>query len=178
MSHNIEHATHAASRVDDYVAPVFGRPGSDIPVVGDNATNPVLTVASNHYSPDQREVSFLFYEGFDAANLVVNPWTDSAVHLVGEDLFALRELLNEMPEYAFTRPADPVVKPEPSPWVRGDLVIFDASHIVVTYLRGDEEWKRTSTQSRKANSTRSDETIQDLVDTGRYSVIRKGGVML
>lgn len=178
MSHNIEHATHAASRVDNYVAPVFGSPGSDVPVVGDNATNPVLTVASNHYSSDQREVSFLFYEGFDAAHLVVNPWTEDQVRILDEDLFALRELLNEMPESAFTRPADPVMKPEPSPWVRGDLVIFDGSHAVVTYLRGDEEWKRTSTHSRKATSTRSDETIQDLVDTGRYSVIRKGGVML
>jgi hypothetical protein len=41
------------------------------------------------------------------------------VRVSGQDLFALREMLSELPEKAFVRPADPVVVPR---WTDGDLV--------------------------------------------------------
>jgi len=42
------------------------------------------------------------------------------VDVRGEDLYALREFLAELPEEAFVRPADPVKKPER--WTDGDIV--------------------------------------------------------
>lgn len=42
------------------------------------------------------------------------------VDIRGEDLYALREFLAELPEEAFVRPAEPVEKPER--WTDGDIV--------------------------------------------------------
>jgi hypothetical protein len=60
------------------------------------------------------------------------------VFIEGEDLFALRELLNELPEEAFVRPADPVER-----WSDGDLIrgTRPGTTFVWVYLREGGKWK-------------------------------------
>ena len=73
-----------------------------IPTVG-GGDQTVLTVIDNRGD----EATVRFQRG-----LGINPrlCVDScrATLVQGEDLYALRELLNEMPEEAFVRPADPI----------------------------------------------------------------------
>jgi len=89
---------------DDTRLPSTGHPSGEW-------LNPVLTVSDRH----GRQVSLMVTASigtFDsAAAVVVNPWGQGegpAVRIEGEDLFALRELMAELPESAFVRPADPV----------------------------------------------------------------------
>lgn len=60
---------------------------------------------------------------------------DGATHVYGEDLFALRELLAELPEELFVRPADPVELPD---WVDGDIVttVIPAADFRQSWQRG------------------------------------------
>lgn len=48
------------------------------------------------------------------------PAQQIAVDFMGEDLYALREFLAELPEEAFVRPADPIEKP--ARWTDGDII--------------------------------------------------------
>jgi hypothetical protein len=125
MSHNIDTARNASNNADRFPQ------GDGVPVTGPIWMNPVLTIVGNPYRQDpEPSVTMLFHGGGDLgpAHIVVNPWRadheEQPVHIAGEDLYALRELLNEFPEEAFKRPADPVPAPEPVRWTNGDVVRF------------------------------------------------------
>lgn len=78
----------------------------DVNRVGEDVDHPnrVLTVRDDE-SVGAIEVRILLRND----GIMINPWEDGRnVAIVGEDLYALRELLNELPEEAFVRPADPV----------------------------------------------------------------------
>jgi hypothetical protein len=67
------------------------------------------------------------------------------VGVKGEDLFALRELLNEMPEEAFVRPADPVYVTMEEPLNIGATVRAEDGHVYVRTVlwneRGHKAWR-------------------------------------
>lgn len=79
------------------------------------------------------------------------------VDIAGEDLYALREFLAELPEEAFTRPADPVEKPDR--WSTGDIVeeVFPSTVLPgrVWVRDGDGKWGRRGT-----NLTIDDDSVQ------------------
>lgn len=151
-----------------------------------NYGNPVLTVSHKQNSPaEQREVSFLFR----ADAIMVNPWQDSNVEIRGEDLFALRELLAEIPESAFVRPAEPVDAPR---WASGDVVTFESRNLDSVFTRGPESWVIVR-HDRRSGETEidycSDRTVDQHLDNQRafgftpgenatFTVRRQGGVTL
>lgn len=85
------------------------------------------------------------------------------VDIEGEDLFALREFLSEIPEEAFVRPADPVEKP--ARWTEADVVQEVTQTYVYTWVRGPQVWNAVN---RGGTSSCSDEAVSKLVD-GDYS---------
>lgn len=131
--HNIETLDQANGRGTD----------PRTPGVGKGTASPVLTVTDGDYDRGGATVRILFRGSVFSSSLmgiVINPWTDSKVAITGEDLFALRELLNEMPEEAFVRPADPVVAlPR---WADGDVVRNDTSGYLYERKNG-WWWNRT-----------------------------------
>ena len=137
--HNISPAKFHASvsgygEADSSITPVVDGPWS--------WRNPVLTVANRDHSDGIR---FLFRS--DA--LVVNPWLpeEQRVEIKGQDLYALRELLNEMPEEVFVRPADPAL-PEEHGFALidgdGDLWLFNTRvgrwYLVANLTCSEESW--------------------------------------
>lgn len=92
--------------------------------------------------------------------------------IVGEDLFALREFLNELPEEAFVRPADPVEIPDP--WQPGDVVV--RTDYSTTYVRGPEYWSVhgvTANPRWLGNDRDMDYRLEHW--PGRHGVERRGG---
>lgn len=81
------------------------------------------------------------------------------LNIVGEDLYALREFLAELPEEAFVRPADPVEKPER--WTKDDVVQEISGDATYTYVRGPLTW---SFGHIGGTSSCSDEAVSRLVD--------------
>jgi hypothetical protein len=141
MSHSIQTSGVASDTYDSS--------DDGVPVVGPMWQNPVLTIADTpDYKGRQRQVTMLFHGGHhpEDAMVVLNPWhADSAeapVRIVGEDLFALRELLAEMPAEAFHRPADPVEVPVDHGYLEGDVI---TCHPIKSVYRrqADGEWIRT-----------------------------------
>lgn len=61
-----------------------------------------------------------YHKGLKIKVRRVEGGTPGPVEIQGEDLYALREFLAELPEEAFVRPAEPVEKPER--WTDGDIV--------------------------------------------------------
>lgn len=109
--------------------------------------NPVLTVRSrdSENAETGREVRFLFATD----GIVVNPWGPRNLEdrldrdegpyclIVGEDLFALRELLAEIPEEAFVRPADP--EPESYCFIDGDYGLWVYSDHNQSWHYGEDD---------------------------------------
>ena len=158
--HNIATVRAASTAFDTIDTTVPGLDGSY------SFDNPVLTVANPTAWADKvREVSFLL----KADGIVVNPWTEHRVEVLREDLFALRELLNEIPEESFVRPADPVAKPEPV-WTDGDVVLTDSPSQVV-WIRHHGVWNLPHgvTGSRDVD----DETMTQMVALHGWTVIRQ-----
>lgn len=100
------------------------------------ADYPVLTICDG----EGREAS-IYVRGPEASSpaLVLNPWTSEAVIITGEDLFALREIMNELPESAFRVPAPATKVPQ---WIEGDRVIASNSDgkNAWLYVRGPVNW--------------------------------------
>lgn len=163
MAHNI--TTKSDRRPGDSL--LEGKIGAALPIEGDS----VLVVKA-----DARglagQVTFLFHQGNDlrSPSVVLHPWnTDDqqALAITGEDLYAFRELLNELPEEAFVRPKDPV---EESRWTDGDIV-KPGLHSTVTYIRRDGEWFRVSKGAVRPDDLHSDKVISELVDLAGYAVV-------
>lgn len=93
----------------------------------------------------------------------------------GEDLFAFRELLNELDESAFVEPG-----PSRVAWVDGDLMIYRGKHIVLSYSRRNGQWDRLrfhlgTGESRLIESGWDDESIEYMLDNMCYELVRRGG---
>ena len=143
------------------------RHGVDAPTVGEFWNEPVLTVENRG-----RTVSILFNEPgessiFTGPAVVIDPWGDLNVRIEGEDLYAFRELLNELPESAFVRPADPVEVPEFADGDRFKAVQFD-----IIYTRAGGQWQTSGTD---ADTTwrGTDKQIADLLKFGNAAKIDK-----
>lgn len=101
----------------------------------------ILTVSSLSYPPSRHVVI-----GFGDTGIGIRVEEDghnsNVVRVEGEDLFALRELLNEMPEEAFVRPAEPVNPAEV--WTEGDsFLLINPVESVIRYARlSDGRWER------------------------------------
>lgn len=129
-----------------------------------------LDVVDNELRTPPHVARFQFgsYVGSEHFSVNVDGWY---VPVLGEDLYALRELLAELPEEAFVRPAEPVAKPR---WTDGDIVRV-GHHERTTYIRRNGEWDRhvvdTSGSARVTHFDSSDETVDNLVDLCGYRVI-------
>jgi len=157
-----------------------GVPNNNVPVTDSREgswSQPVLTVTEGRTRPGSmkpREVSFLFRGGI-TPGVVVNPWdVESYVPIVGEDLFALRELLNELPEEAFRRPTDPV---PPSRWWDGDQVleVRPENRCQWLWTRKDGGWYH---EDRNPDYPMTDEKMDDYVDgkpSDLFIVLRERG---
>lgn len=142
--------THTITATHDHVPGV--RPHmndqNDVPAVSKFGNEPVLTVTG----VNGRRVSFLFNDLTGAPGVVVHPWRidlddetapPNSVRIQGEDLYALRELLNEMPEEAFVRPAEPVKAPVDYGFKPGDVIVCTA--VASSYTRDTRgTWHRVS----------------------------------
>lgn len=132
MAHNI--ITNSDRRPGDGLLVVGG-----LPIEGDA----ILTVKATQGGLTG-EVTVLFHQGYNGPHqsaVVLHPWnTDGqrALAITGEDLYAFRELLNELPEEAFVRPKDPVeefftIKDDDGDWwawnaERGRWVVATIGH--------------------------------------------------
>lgn len=91
------------------------------------------------------------------------------VRVQGEDLFAFRELLNELDESAFTRPKDPV---EVDRWTPGDVVTFlnDYGTRFSLRRRHDGRWDKSVVRpgrlSQHVDESWGDLNVSRLVDHG------------
>jgi len=170
--HNIETNTEYAER--NRIGSIKGWP-----------ERALLTVANR----GGREISFTFVTengGLVGPHIVANPWSDNAVAISGEDLYAFRELLNTLPEEAFVRPADPVETPEP--WIEGDVVTYDSYLISVVYTRTNDKWTRVRRnvgdgETNVESLQYSDEAIEEILGNndimiGEYVIRRRNGVNL
>jgi len=74
------------------------------------------------------------------------------LNVVGEDLYALREFLAELPEEAFVRPADPVEKPER--WNDGDIIEErrPGTDLFWIWVRRDGHWSHSTGSVRPADA--------------------------
>lgn len=167
MAHNIETAAEYCNRT---------RPGTGGRADTDVWRNPVLVVADTSHRTQDATVAFLFQH--QSQMLVVNPWDEETkpVTIARQDLFALRELLNAMPEEAFERPADPVEVPE---WADGDIVVeswTNSDHRSRIWRRDDEGHWRSDTPTTRAHIF--DKEVEDSIKYGSHQwvVVRKGGV--
>lgn len=138
------------------------------------AQYPVFTVQDG----DGNQASF-YLRGPEApspAGLVLNPWTPEKVAIVGEDLYALRAFLNELPEEAFVEPA-PAAEVAEQAWTPGDVCLFAADDYWATYTRlHDGTWQRISGTLGVDRATDYTDTVieKKLADqTDRFSVLRK-----
>jgi hypothetical protein len=132
--------------------------------------NPVLSVEDS--SGNRARILFKHHRssGASGPGVVLNPWpTVSAeegfpggpiVTIEGEDLYALRALLQELPEEAFVEPA-PSVLAQPR-WTKGDLWRHNPTgHL---YIRGEVEWRALTPVSSVAAGYRwTDEEMDAFV---------------
>lgn len=177
MTHNITTAHEASERHPAFV----NRSVSDLPQSGTEEIwrNPVLTVTHND---GKSQASLLFHSG-DPHNggpqIVVNPWhldhDGPLTRIEGEDLFALRELLNELPEHAFVRPAPPVEK-QPAAWAPGDHITN--TQYALDYVRVGDEWMSFGRDANSAWRCSDAQMDQYLKSFDYYVVRRRGGVQL
>lgn len=150
------------------------------------AVNTVLTVTDGSYARDDeghlRTATILFRHRPDdrsRSGVVINAWTPERVDIVGEDLYALRALLAELPESAFTEPKPSTVLPD---WEAGDIVRecwADGEDV----LGRDVDGIWTSVKGT-SSITHTDADIDHFLREGQhlgsysYSVVRRGGVFL
>jgi hypothetical protein len=111
MTHAITASREFAALTDPGTRTYSDMRGTPLSTTSINSAwdRPVLTVRDRETEDsvrDVRELSVMFTD----QGLVVNPWmSGQQIRIQGEDLFALRELLAEVPEHAFKRPKDPEV---------------------------------------------------------------------
>lgn len=171
MSHNIQtYRNHAIS--------TNGSVGSDdaVPTSNSLRDRPILHIQDDELGGS---VEFLFRGASDFgsgyAGVVVNPWTDNSTAITGEDLFALRELLNELPEEAFVRPADPVVE-----WADGDQIVEVGEVHSWLYTRKNGRWQHSDgmgTDLTDSEFIGKYVSQSGLPDRHTYIVLRKLGVV-
>ena len=161
---------------------------------GEVLNNSVLTVRDK--GDNVARMLFRAVPGIEGGKpaLVLNPWPtsggengvtmgDRVIAIEGEDLYAFRELLDELPESAFKRPAEPVKKADP--WVEGDEVYGennDGANAWI-YVRGAEEWKPGRALTKSASHCTmgmSDEQMDRYLAGGpnvhdNFTVLRRGG---
>lgn len=148
--------------------------------------NPVLSVEDS--SGNRARILFkrCAMEPLGRPAVVLNPWpTNGArngfdsgpvVSIEGEDLYALRALLLELPDEAFVEPA-PAVEVAEQVWTPGDVCLFAADDYWATYTRlHDGTWQRISGTLGVDRATDYTDTVieKKLADqTDRFSVLRK-----
>lgn len=138
------------------------------------ANRPVLQILDLEDSGNEVEILFRH----DA--IMIAPWdTKRRVLITREDLFAFRELLRELPEESFVRPADPVEKV--TPWEDGDVVTFDGKHVASVWTRVNGVWQNYRTKGRPGlrSGTLTDEQMDLRANgSGAYTTRRRAGVIL
>jgi hypothetical protein len=97
-----------------------------------------------HIRPDGPHDSALIQFGSmsDPNHLSVSV-KNSYTPILGEDLYALRALLNELPESAFVEPAPPLAR-----WTKGDIVVVEEGvngRVLAYYRHDDGFWRAAGT---------------------------------
>ena len=139
------------------------------------ANRPVLQILDLEDSGNEVEILFRH-----DAIMIAPRDTKRRVLITREDLFAFRELLRELPEESFVRPADPVEK-LPDPWQDGDVVTFDGKHVASVWTRVNGGWQNYRTKGRPGprSGVLTDEQMDLRANgSGCYNVRRRAGVIL
>jgi hypothetical protein len=185
MAHNI--ITNSDRRPGDGL--FEGRVDPGLPADGDA----VLITQGDLGGP----VTILFHKGLGSyqPSVVIHPWGldgHEAARIAGEDLYAFRELLNELPEEAFVRPEDPVEEfftikdvngdwwvwdSERKAWAVGTIgrVTYDFKESGVILTKGPDNWGKLRVSDDQEPRWTDGDIVKPDVDSP-VTYVRRGGM--